>query len=73
MADTYDALTSHRPYRAARSKAEAMQVISQCAGTQFDPYIVEILAASLVDKGLQTSEEIEDERGTGASGSALRL
>lgn len=41
VADTLDALTSDRPYRAARSLAEARAIIRENAGTQFDPAIVE--------------------------------
>jgi HD-GYP domain-containing protein (c-di-GMP phosphodiesterase class II) len=41
VADTLDALTTKRPYRAARSIAEARVVIRECASAQFDPRIVE--------------------------------
>lgn len=41
VADAYDALTSHRPYRAARSHAEAVAEIRAGAGAQFDPEVVE--------------------------------
>jgi HD-GYP domain-containing protein (c-di-GMP phosphodiesterase class II) len=40
VADTLDALTTDRPYRAAVSWAEARQVIRAASGTQFDPAIV---------------------------------
>jgi putative nucleotidyltransferase with HDIG domain len=40
LADTLDALTSDRPYRAATSLAEARLVIRAESGTQFDPEIV---------------------------------
>ena len=40
VADTLDALTSTRPYRPARSFAEARGVIEAAAGTQFDPAVV---------------------------------
>jgi putative nucleotidyltransferase with HDIG domain len=42
IADTLDAITSDRPYRKARSFAEARAEILRCAGTQFDPHAVEI-------------------------------
>lgn len=41
VADTYDAMTSTRPYRRALSHEEALTEIRQCSGTQFDPRIVE--------------------------------
>lgn len=41
VADTLDALTSDRPYRAAASFREARRVIAEAAGTQFDPQIAD--------------------------------
>ncbi|MEN6349063.1 MAG: diguanylate cyclase [Syntrophomonas sp.] len=40
--DTYDVMTHERPYKTASSQAEALQEIVNCAGTQFDPHLVEI-------------------------------
>jgi len=37
IADTFDAMTSDRPYRAGGSREEARTEIARCAGTQFDP------------------------------------
>jgi ribonuclease P protein subunit RPR2 len=42
VADTFDALTTDRPYRRGRSIAEAREVIAAAAGTQFDPAVVEV-------------------------------
>jgi len=39
VADTYDAITSDRPYRAARPYAVARAEIERCAGSQFDPQV----------------------------------
>jgi len=41
VADTFDALTSDRPYRAAASFREARRVIADAAGTQFDPAVAD--------------------------------
>lgn len=41
VADSFDAMTSDRPYRAAMSASKAVSEIQQCAGTQFDPVVVE--------------------------------
>ena len=39
VADTYDAMTSMRPYRDALSHKTAIEEIEKCAGKQFDPSI----------------------------------
>ncbi len=41
VVDTFDAMTSDRPYRSRVSYDEACAEISRCSGTQFDPRIVE--------------------------------
>ena len=41
VADTFDALTSDRPYRPTNSKKDAIDEIVRCSGTQFDPAVVE--------------------------------
>jgi putative nucleotidyltransferase with HDIG domain len=42
IADTLDAITSDRPYRAARSVQDASHEIASWAGRQFDPTIVNV-------------------------------
>ncbi len=39
VVDSYDAMTSDRPYRPARPAARAAEEVDRCAGTQFDPEI----------------------------------
>jgi putative two-component system response regulator len=41
VADAFDAMTTDRPYRGAVSRKEAIGEIVRCAGTQFDPVVVE--------------------------------
>lgn len=43
VADAYDALTSDRPYKRALGREEALAEMRRCAGTQFDPRLVEVL------------------------------
>ncbi len=47
VADAFDAMISHRPYRAAMPVAEAVEEIRRCAGTQFDPEIVDAFSRTL--------------------------
>ena len=42
IADVYDALTSMRPYKDAFSHEEAVRIITESSGTQFDPKLVEL-------------------------------
>ena len=43
VADSYDAMTSQRPYReASRSIEEALSELINCSGTQFDPEVVRV-------------------------------
>jgi two-component system cell cycle response regulator len=39
--DAFDAMTTDRPYREAVSEADAIGELRRCAGTQFDPMVVE--------------------------------
>ena len=50
VADSYDAMTSDRPYRKGLSVEEAVKEINRCSGTQFDPYIVEIFTEKVLKK-----------------------
>jgi putative nucleotidyltransferase with HDIG domain len=45
VADTFDAITSDRPYRKAASADRAFAEIVRCSGTQFDPWVVEAMQA----------------------------
>ncbi|MCL2294855.1 MAG: response regulator [Spirochaetes bacterium] len=42
IVDVYDALVSVRPYKNALSPDEAVEIIMEAAGTQFDPKIAEV-------------------------------
>ena len=49
LADTFDAMSSNRSYRQALTRDHVLKEIRACAGTQFDPAVVEAFRA--VDLG----------------------
>lgn len=53
LADSYDAMTGNRTYRASRSKEEAIEELKRCSGKQFDPRLVKIF----IDKVLANEED----------------
>lgn len=52
VADSFDAMTSDRPYRVAMSTNQAMAEIERCTGTQFDPVVAISFAKTIVNAGL---------------------
>jgi putative nucleotidyltransferase with HDIG domain len=57
IADTLDAMTSDRPYRKALSFAQAREEIERCAGSQFDPELVQVFLA-LPEEELHAIREV---------------
>jgi HD-GYP domain-containing protein (c-di-GMP phosphodiesterase class II) len=47
VADAYDAITSLRPYRQRLSPQQALDELKRCAGTQFDPGLVEVFCSMM--------------------------
>lgn len=45
MADSFDAMTGDRPYSGPRTPDDALRELRDCAGTQFDPVVVEAFCA----------------------------
>lgn len=41
VVDSFDAMTSNRPYNRRKTYEEAIEELKQCSDTQFDPYIAE--------------------------------
>jgi diguanylate cyclase (GGDEF)-like protein len=49
VCDAYHAMTSERPYRAARGHAQAIEELRRGAGSQFDPAVVEAFTRTLAE------------------------
>lgn len=50
VCDAFNAMTSERPFRKAMSPAVAMRELDSCAGSQFDPNVVEAFFASSAER-----------------------
>jgi HD-GYP domain-containing protein (c-di-GMP phosphodiesterase class II) len=54
VADSFDAMTSDRPYRSAMTASKAVAEVKKCAGTQFDPVVVKAFLKTPIIKSLKT-------------------
>jgi putative nucleotidyltransferase with HDIG domain len=59
IADTFDAMTSDRPYRRGTTVEAATKEIARCAGGQFDPKIVEVFCSLPPESWNELRAEIE--------------
>ncbi|MDZ7672836.1 MAG: diguanylate cyclase [Halanaerobiales bacterium] len=55
--DAYDVMTNGRPYKVPISKEEAIKELKRCAGSQFDPELVEIFVEEDIG-GLKNKSDI---------------
>ncbi len=51
IADTYDAMTTNRPYRKALTIEESLKEIERCKGTQFDPELADLFVKMIQRDG----------------------
>ena len=51
VCDAYEAMVADRPYRAGRPPAEALAELERCAGSHFEPAVVEAFVAMMLDVG----------------------
>jgi len=51
LCDAYQAMVVDRPYRKAMSQAAAFAQLRAGAGTQFDPYLVEVFVGAMQRQG----------------------
>lgn len=50
VADSFDAMTSIRPYQPKKSYGQAMKELVRCSGTQFDPELVKAFIEAIHDR-----------------------
>ena len=56
--DALSAMTTDRPYRKARSLAEALAELERCSGTQFDPTVVVAVRRAVEDAALSADSRL---------------
>jgi diguanylate cyclase (GGDEF)-like protein/putative nucleotidyltransferase with HDIG domain len=61
VADAFEAMTTDRPYRKARSTSDALAELERHAGTQFRGDVVAVLATVIANGGLAGASEDESE------------
>jgi diguanylate cyclase (GGDEF)-like protein/putative nucleotidyltransferase with HDIG domain len=57
IADAYDAMTSLRPYHNLRTSEEAIDELRRCAGTTFDPELIELFCKVIETMVLKPGKE----------------
>jgi putative nucleotidyltransferase with HDIG domain len=76
VADTFDAITSCRPYRRARTTLSARNELMDNAGTQFDPEVIKHFI-ELIDSGeimsINEKNQLEDSEYTRAMSARKRI
>ena len=63
VCDAFDAMTTDRPYRGRVPEPSAMMELRRCAGSQFDPAVVEALMR-VFERETSPVEPVADERAT---------
>lgn len=73
VADTFDAMTTNRPYQAAMDPEYVVRIINSLANTKFDPRVVAAMTA-VFERGafrLHRAAVVTEEQAAGASESAM--
>lgn len=55
VADAFDAMTNHRPYAKVRSTELAIAELRRCAGSQFDPMVVDAFCRMWAQRAAETA------------------
>lgn len=64
QADVFDALRTHRPYRAAMSTEKASAILREGSGTKYDPSLVEVFVTRIANR---SSPGLGDTKGSAAA------
>jgi diguanylate cyclase (GGDEF)-like protein len=73
VCDAFDAMISERPYSASRATSDAVIEIKRCAGTQFDPVVVDAFEQVLTERLADPTTTAENEPRSGSSPGVLAL
>jgi diguanylate cyclase (GGDEF)-like protein/PAS domain S-box-containing protein len=58
VCDAYDAMTSERPYEKKLTPEAGLEEIRRCAGTQFDPAVVEAFCAAHAERAWDRADDV---------------
>jgi len=72
VADSYDAIVTDRPYRKGRAPWQAVRELEACAGTQFDPAVIQAFKNILPRDVVEPERELDELRSIPASELASR-
>jgi hypothetical protein len=56
VCDSFDAMTTERPYREPVTETEAIEELRRCSGAQFDPMVVEAFCRVIARERLDLGE-----------------
>lgn len=56
VVDSFDAMTSNRPYNKRKTYEEAIEELKRCSGTQFDSNIVELFIEAIIENNKKLDE-----------------
>ena len=59
VADSFDAMTSNRPYREAMPVYKAIEEIKRCSGNQFDPKVVKAFLQTPIIKSMKAISSVK--------------